>query len=76
MTQNTRASTADEPGSADAPRRSREWLIAVLLLAAVALCWISWRAGSPLLSTIRNIDVKDELQNLQGSQAAPLIRVP
>ena len=46
-------STSDELGSIDAPRRSREWLIAALFVLAVATCWISWRAGSPALDRVR-----------------------
>jgi hypothetical protein len=40
---------------------SREWVIAALLVVAAALCWISWRVGSPLMSGIRDVDVMFEL---------------
>jgi hypothetical protein len=53
MIQNMLESTSDELGSIDAPRRSREWLIAALFVLAVATCWISWRAGSPALDRVR-----------------------
>ena len=64
MIHNTRENNLDELGSINAPRRSREWLIAALLVVAVALCWISWRAGSPLMSVIRDYDVKSEILRL------------
>jgi hypothetical protein len=51
-------------------------VIAALLAVAAALCWISWRAGSPLLSGIRDFDVKNELLNLKGPPATPVFKVP
>jgi hypothetical protein len=67
MTQKTRKSIA---------RGSREWVIAALLMLAAALCWISWRAGSPLLSGVRAFDVEAELKNFQGARATPVFKVP
>jgi hypothetical protein len=55
---------------------SSEWAIAVLLVVAGALCWISWRIGSPMLSGIRDVDIKEELLNLQGPSATPDFRAP
>jgi hypothetical protein len=76
MTQNTHKNALDERGSTEARPRSREWAIAALLVLAAALCWISWRIGSPLLSGIRNVDVELELRNLQAPPATPIFRVP
>ena len=63
------------------PRRQktsglREWVIAALLVVAGALCWISWRVGSPLLSGIRDVDVELELKNLQVPSATPVLKAP
>jgi hypothetical protein len=59
------------------PRSSREWVIAALLVVAAALCWISWRAGSPLMSGIRDYDVVSEILRLnQKPRGAPATRVP
>jgi hypothetical protein len=56
---------------------SREWVIALLLVVAAALCWISWRVGSPLISGIRDYDVATEIMRLQKRpRGAPMIRVP
>jgi hypothetical protein len=61
----------------DAPRRSREWAIATLIVVAAALCWISWRAGSPLMSGIRKYDVVAELMRLtRKGKGAPVVRMP
>ena len=77
MIQNTRESTSDELGIVDAPRRSREWVIAALLVVAAALCWISWRAGSPLMSGIRDYDVVAEILRLhKRPRGTPMFRVP
>ncbi len=62
------------------PRRQktsglREWVIAALLVVAGALCWISWRVGSPLLSGIRDVDVELELKNLQVPSATPVLKM-
>ena len=77
MIQNMLERTSDELGSIDAPRRSKEWVIAALLVVAAALCWISWRAGSPLVSGIRDFDVKSEILRLQKRpRGTPVIKVP
>jgi hypothetical protein len=56
---------------------SREWAIAALLVVAAALCWISWRAGSPLMSGIRDYDVVSEILRLnQKPRGAPVTKVP
>ena len=61
----------------DAPRRSREWAIATLIVVAAALCWISWRAGSPLMSGIREYNVVAELMRLtRKGKGAPVVRMP
>ena len=49
------------------PRRQktsglREWVIAALLVVARALCWISWRVGSPLLSGIRDVEDREAVE--------------
>ena len=75
MIQNMLESTSDELGSIDAPRRSKEWVIAALLVVAAALCWISWRIGSPMLSVLRDVDVELEIKNLQGPSATPITKV-
>ena len=41
-----------------------------------ALCWISWRVGSPLLSGILDVDVELELKNLQVPSATPVLKAP
>jgi hypothetical protein len=52
-------------------------VIALLLVVAAALCWISWRVGSPLISGIRDYDVTTEILGLQKRpRGAPMIRVP
>jgi hypothetical protein len=33
--------------------RSKEWVIATLLVIAMGLGWFSWRAGSPALDRVR-----------------------
>jgi hypothetical protein len=77
MIQNMPESTSDELGSIDAPRRSREWAVAALLVVAAALCWISWRAGSPLMSGIRKYDVVSEILRLNPKpRGAPKTKVP
>jgi hypothetical protein len=77
MIQNMLESTSDELGSIDAPRRSREWVVAALLVVAAALCWISWRAGSPLMSGIRKYDVVSEILRLnQKPRGAPKTKMP
>jgi hypothetical protein len=77
MIQNMLESTSDELGSIDAPRRSREWVVAALLVNAAALCWISWRAGSPLMSGIRKYDVVSEILRLnQKPRGAPKTKMP
>jgi hypothetical protein len=71
MIQNMLESTSDELGGIAAPRRSKEWVIAALLVVAAALCWISWRTGSPLVSGIRDFDVKSEILRLQKRPPGP-----
>jgi hypothetical protein len=71
MIQNMLESTSDELGSIDAPRRSREWAVAQLLVVAAALFWISWRVGSPLMSGICDFDVKSEILRLQKRPPGP-----
>jgi hypothetical protein len=44
MTQNVRKSISP---------RSKEWVTAALLVIAMGLGWISWRAGSPALERFR-----------------------
>ena len=64
------------------PRRqhtpgSREWAIATLLVITTALCWISWRAGSPLVAGIREYDVVAELMRLtRKGKGGPVVRMP
>jgi hypothetical protein len=53
---------------------SRTMTIAALLLVAVALWWISWRVGSPMMSAIRTFDVEGELKNLAGLPGAPITK--
>jgi hypothetical protein len=53
---------------------NRTVAIVAVVLAATALCWLSWRAGSPLLDGIRAIDVELELRNLQTPIPAPLMK--
>ena len=50
--------------------------IVAVVLITTALCVISWFAGSPLLSRIRDIDLEDELRNLQGPSARSIIKWP
>jgi hypothetical protein len=50
--------------------------IVAVVLAAAALCCLSWRAGSPLLDGIRAIDVELELRNLQAPSPVQLIKTP
>ena len=77
MIQNMLESTSDELGSTDAARRLKEWVIAALLLVAAALCWISWRAGSPLMSGIRKYDVVSEILRFNPKpRGAPKTKVP
>jgi hypothetical protein len=77
MIQKPREITSDELRSIEAPRRSSEWLIAALLVVAAALCWISWRAGSPLVAGIRKYDVVAELMRLtRKGKGAPVVRMP
>jgi hypothetical protein len=77
MIQNMLENTSDELGSIDAPRRSKEWVIAALLVVTSVLCWISWRAGSPLVSGIRKYDVASEILRLNPKpRGAPKIKVP
>ena len=77
MIQKPREITSGESGSIDASRRSREWLIAALLVLAVATCWISWRAGSPLVAGIRDHDVVAELMRLtRKGKGAPVVKMP
>jgi hypothetical protein len=77
MIQKPRDITSDELGSIDAPRRSTEWLIAALLVIAVALCWTSWRFGSPLMSGIRNFDVTSEIMRLHKRPGGgPAFKMP
>ncbi len=64
------------------PRRQKkpglkEWAIATLLVVAAALCWISWRAGSPLVAGIREYDVVAELMRLtRKGKGGPVVRMP
>jgi small neutral amino acid transporter SnatA (MarC family) len=52
-------------------------VVVTLLLVATALCWLSWRVGSPLMTTIRNTDVELELRNeLEGLSATPMYKAP
>ena len=77
MIQKPRGITSGELGGIDASRRSREWLIAATIVVSVALCWISWRAGSPLMSGIREHDVVAELMRLtRKGKGAPVVRMP
>ena len=77
MIQKPREITSDALGSFDASRRSREWLIATLLVLSVALCWISWRAGSPFVAGIREYDVVAELMRLtRKGKGPPAVRMP
>ena len=72
-----RKSTLDELGRTDAPRSLKEWAIAALVVITAALCWISWRAGSPLMSGIRKYDVVAELMRLtRKGKGAPVVRMP
>jgi hypothetical protein len=77
MNQKPREITSDELRSIEALRRSREWLIAALLVLVVATCWISWHAGSPLVAGIREYDVVAELMRLtRKGKGAPVVKVP
>ena len=60
------------------PSGRRIVAIAALVVVAAALCWISWRAGSPLLSGIRNYDVTSEILRLNPKPhgASPKTKVP
>ena len=41
------------------------------------MAWISWRAGSPLMSGIRKYDVAAELMRLtKKGKGAPVVRMP
>ena len=52
---------------------NRALVVVTLLAVATALCWISWRVGSPLMTTIRNTDVELELRNqLEELSATPM----
>jgi hypothetical protein len=59
------------------PSGRRIVAFAALVVVAAALCWISWRAGSPLLSEIRDYDVRSEILRLQKRpRGTPVIKVP
>jgi hypothetical protein len=52
-------------------------VVVTLLVVAMGLCWLSWRVGSPLMTTIRNTDVELELRNeLEGLSSTPIYKVP
>jgi hypothetical protein len=52
-------------------------VVVTLLVVAMGLCWLSWRVGSPLMTTIRNTDVELELRNeLEGLSSTPMYKVP
>ena len=56
---------------------SREWAIAALLVITTALCWISWHAGSPLMSGIRDYNVAAEILRLtRKGQGGPVVKMP
>ena len=58
-------------------RYRKTLLILALLAIATALCWLSWRVGSPLMTTIQNTDVELELRNqLEGLRGTPMYNVP
>ncbi len=57
--------------------RNRKTLLVVAVLAiAIAACVISWRVGSPLMTTVRTTDVELELKNLLGPSTTPVYKVP
>jgi small neutral amino acid transporter SnatA (MarC family) len=52
-------------------------VVVTLLVVAMGLCWLSWRVGSPLMTTIRNTDVELELRNeLEGLSSTPAYKLP